>query len=164
MDPITFSTGYIPGLIGRVTELHSTYYHHHWGFGQFFEVKVATGLSAFLERYDPQRDGFWTVSVTDRVEGAIAIDSTDADGKGAYLRYFIVSDMLRGQGIGNQLITTAIDFCRTHHYQRVYLWTFDGLNPARHLYEKMGFVLVEQFQGNQWGKTVSEQRFELILD
>jgi hypothetical protein len=34
--------GYVPGGIGRVTELHATYYHQEWGFGLFFEAKVAT--------------------------------------------------------------------------------------------------------------------------
>lgn len=164
MSNIEIKDGYVPGSIGRIAELHGTYYHKHWGFGLFFEAKVATGLSIFLERYEKNRDGFWTVSVGERVEGAIAIDGIDAEGKGAHLRYFIVSNVLRGKGVGGQLINTAINFCRNKNYQRIYLWTFEGLDAARHLYEKMGFVLVEQFQGMQWGKQVNEQRFELELE
>jgi hypothetical protein len=45
----------------------------------------------------------------------------------------------------------------------VYLWTFEGLPVARHLYEKFGFKLVEQFDGMQWGTKVIEQKFELTL-
>jgi len=45
----------------------------------------------------------------------------------------------------------------------VYLWTFKGLNAAKHLYEKNGFKLVKQFKGMQWGTEVNEQRFELSL-
>ena len=52
--------GYVPGSIGRVAELNGAYYHDNWGFGLFFEAKVATDLSAFLLRYDEKRDGFWT--------------------------------------------------------------------------------------------------------
>lgn len=164
MSTIEIASGYIPGSIGRVAELHGTYYHRHWGFGLFFEAKVASGLSAFLEKYDERRDGFWTVSIAGRVEGAIAIDGADVDGKGAHLRYFIVSDALRGKGVGNQLVNTAVGFCRSRGYKQVYLWTFEGLDAARHLYEKVGFVLVEQFWGTQWGKAVNEQRFELQID
>ena len=164
MSDIEFKAGYIPGSVGRVAELHGIYYHQHWGFGLFFEAKVATGLAAFLERYDANRDGFWTVSVDGRVEGAIAIDGIDADGKGAHLRYFIVSDVLRSKGIGKQLINTAIDFCRRRKYKRVYLNTFVGLSAARHLYEKVGFVLIEQVSGTQWGQEVDEQCFELVLN
>jgi GNAT superfamily N-acetyltransferase len=57
----------------------------------------------------------------------------------------------------------AIDFCRERRYKKVYLWTFAGLDAARHLYEKCGFELVEQSAGNQWGTEVEEQRFELTL-
>ena len=79
------------------------------------------------------------------------------------MRWFIMSDALRGKGAGNQLMDAAMDFCRSRGYKRVYLWTFEGLNPARHLYEKNGFRLVEQHKGNQWGREVNEQRFELEL-
>jgi len=152
--------GYRPGAIGRVAQLHGEYYHRHWGFGLFFEAKVATELSAFLSRYDDTRDGFWAVAAGDRVEGAIVIDGRDAEREGAHLRWFIVSDGLRGRGAGNRLMETAMDFCRRKGYPGVYLWTFEGLSAAHHLYEKHGFVLVEQRPGAQWGVTVNEQRFE----
>ena len=35
-------SGYIPGAIGRVAELHGRYYHEYWSFDLFFESKVAT--------------------------------------------------------------------------------------------------------------------------
>jgi len=48
--------GYIPGAIGRIVELHAIYYHKNWGFGQFFEAKVAGEMSEFIERYSgPQK-------------------------------------------------------------------------------------------------------------
>ena len=98
-----------------------------------------------------------------RVEGGIAIDGAHVSQAGAHLRWFILSDALRGQGVGNQLINAAMDFCRNNKYPRVYLWTFAGLHAARHLYERAGFSLVEQHRGAQWGTEVEEQRFELHL-
>jgi hypothetical protein len=56
---IKIESGYVPGSIGRISELHGTYYHEHWGFGVYFEAKVATELSEFLRRYDGNRDGIW---------------------------------------------------------------------------------------------------------
>lgn len=150
---------YRPGAIGRVAQLHGEYYHRHWEFGLFFEAKVATELSAFLIRYDKVRDGFWTVAVEDRLEGAIVIDGRDAERDGAHLRWFIVSERLRGRGAGSCLMETAMDFCRWKGYHKVYLWTFEGLAAARHLYEKHGFALAEERPGAQWGVTVNEQRF-----
>jgi hypothetical protein len=50
-------SGYVPGSIGRISELHNTYYHDHWRFGVYFEAKVAAELSEFLTRFDEKRDG-----------------------------------------------------------------------------------------------------------
>ena len=150
----TLVTGYLPGSIGRVSELHGVYYHEHAGFGRYFEAKVASELSEFLGRYDETRDGLWLVLADGSVEGSIAIDSIDMTTEGAHLRWFIMSDRLRGSGFGNMLLTTAVDFCRARQYPRVYLWTFEGLNAARHLYATHGFQLVRQQRGTQWGPEV----------
>jgi GNAT superfamily N-acetyltransferase len=155
--------GYVPGAIGRIVELHASYYYPHAGFGLFFEGKVARELSEFLSRYNEKRDGLWLAIADGRVEGSIVIDGLHADEEGAHLRWFIVSDCLRGNGLGNALLATALDFCRSRRYERVHLWTFEGLHAARHLYEKYGFQLTEQKRGEQWGVEVNEQRFDLRL-
>lgn len=160
MMDFNIAEGYRPGAIGRVAALHGEYYHRHWGFGLFFEAKVATELAAFFQRYDDQRDGFWALVDNQRVEGAIVIDGREAAGAGAHLRWFIVSDRLRGRGAGRGLMAAAMDFCRRKHYPLIYLWTFEGLGAARHLYEKHGFALVRESPGDGWGVTVNEQRFE----
>lgn len=152
---------YVPGAIGRIAELHAVYYSREWGFGPFFEAKVATELSAFVGRFDEQKDGLWTACCQDRVEGAIAIDGIDTAAAGAHLRWYILSPRLTGQGIGGRLLRKALQFCRSKHYPRVYLWTFKGLNAARHLYEKNGFTLVDEQEGRQWGTPVIEQKFLL---
>ena len=163
MQDVEIVRGYTPGAIGRVAELNGTYYHDHWGFGLYFEAKVASDLSEFLLRYDESRDGFWTAQVEGRVEGHVTIDGSQTESEGARLRYFILSDALRGKGAGSRLMDTAMAFCREAGHERVYLWTFEGLLPARHLYEKAGFRLVEERVGSQWGREVNEQQFELIL-
>mgnify|MGYP001825856279 CR=1 FL=1 len=155
----SINSGYVPGAIGRITELHAAYYQRHWGFGPFFEAKVATELSGFIGRFDEQKDGFWTVCADNRVQGSIVIDGIKSDAEGAHLRWYIVSGAIHGQGIGRQLISSAMDFCRIRQYSQVYLWTFAGLGAARHLYEKNGFKLVHEQQGSQWGTTVTEQKY-----
>ncbi len=155
--------GYIPGLIGSVAALHAEYYASHWNFGHFFEAKVATELSSFINRYDPNQDRIWSLTLDGTIEGSITIEGPSESSSMAHLRWFIVSDKLRGQGAGNHLMTQAIAFCKEANFDSVYLWTFQGLAPARHLYEKFGFQLTESQAGKQWGSLVTEQRFELIL-
>lgn len=155
--------GYVPGAIGRIAELHATYYANHWNFGLFFEAKVATEMSQFLSRFDDKHDGFWTTCLDGRVEGCIAIDGIKAESEGAHLRWFIISARLRGRGFGHTLMRTAVDYCKMKKFSAVYLWTFEGLDAARHLYEKFGFSLIEKHTGTQWGTPVNEQKFVLHL-
>lgn len=155
--------GYRPGAIGRVAEMHAEYYARHWNFGPFFEAKVATELADFMIRYDTDRDAFWSVVENDRIEGSITIDGIHAHDEGAHLRWFIMSDVIRGEGFGNRLLHDAISFCKKQHYPRVYLWTFSGLHAARKLYEKFGFMLVHEEPGTQWGTASIEQKFILKI-
>jgi GNAT superfamily N-acetyltransferase len=120
-------------------------------------------MSEFIARYDENRDGIWCATVNDRIEASITVDGFDAENAGVHLRWFVCSDMVRGEGVGGRLMTEALRLCRDRRYSCVYLWTFRGLESARHLYEKAGFSLVETRLGKQWGTQVDEQHYELQL-
>ncbi|MBI9077480.1 MAG: GNAT family N-acetyltransferase [Desulfatibacillum sp.] len=156
-------TTYVSGAIGRVTEMHARYYSKQWGFGLYFEAKVASELAEFLTRFHPGQDFFKVALTQGRVHGSIAIDGIHANDQGAHLRWFITSSALRGTGTGNRLLQDAVDFCRHKEYKKIYLWTFEGLELARHLYEKFGFRIAEELPGEQWGVRVREQKFVLDL-
>jgi len=155
--------GYIPGAIGKITELHAIYYHKHWDFGLFFESKIATELSEFLHRYHEATDGLWLARRDGEIVGSVVIDGVGAESKGGHLRWFVVDLEYQGQGVGRRLIDEAMQFCRHAGFNRVYLWTFAGLDAARHLYEQHGFTLSKEQEGRQWGLTVREQLFEALL-
>jgi GNAT superfamily N-acetyltransferase len=159
---LSLHRGYLPGCIGRITELHARFYAAHVGFGVYFESRVARELAAFCERHDEGRDGLWLALLDGQIEGAIAIDGEHAQTEGAHLRWFITSDRLRGSGAGRRLIEEALAFCDVRGYRKTWLWTFNGLHAARHLYEQHGFRLVQQQPGGQWGREVLEQRFERL--
>ncbi len=153
--------GYLPGCIGRVAEMHATYYATTAGFGAPFEAKVACELAEFCLRYVEGRDGLWLANENGVIHGSIAIDGSCYQESGAHLRWFIASAESRGKGVGSRLLSAAMSFCRAQSYRKVYLWTFDELQAARHLYEKYGFKLVRTQRGSQWGKEVNEQLFTI---
>ena len=155
--------GYYPGVIGKITELHGVYYNENWGFDVTFETQVGGELSEFVGRFDENRDGLWVASKDKMFAGAIAIDGSDVSGAGARLRWFIVDPRLQGHGIGKDLISRAIAFCRKREFPRVFLWTFKGLEGARKLYETAGFQLCEESEIDQWGQTILEQKYELQI-
>jgi len=150
--------GYLPGAIGAIAALHAAFYAREHGFGIFFEAKVAADCAEFCARFDPARDGLWLLVDAGRILGSIAIDGAGAGG--AHLRWFISADEVRGRGLGGRMLEAAMAFCRRAGHGGVYLTTFAGLDAARALYEKQGFRLVSEAQGETWGTTVREQRFE----
>lgn len=151
--------GYEPGCIGRLTELHARYYATQAGFGAAFEAKVAREMAEFIDGFDPAGDGLWTARVDGRIHGSVAISGPHGEEPMGHLRWFITSDTLRGRGAGSRLLAQALAHCDTKAFPGVYLWTFQGLDAARHLYERHGFVLELQQPGSQWGTRVIEQRF-----
>lgn len=156
---ITIERGYRPGTLARCAEMHASYYARAAGFGRSFEALVASGLAAFAERLDRSCNGLWAALKGERVVGTVVIDGEDLGSGLGHLRWFIVDDEARGQGAGRALLAEAIAFCDRQGFGETHLWTFRGLDAARHLYEAHGFVLAEERVGAQWGVEVMEQRF-----
>lgn len=158
-DPVALHEGYTPGLCGRITEMHARYYSQLTGFGLPFETLVAGGMAEFLSRLGSPQNSTWCVEQAGQILGGVSIDGEDLGGNVAHLRWFIIDDTLRGRGMGQQLMLAAMQFCRERGFDEVHLWTFRGLDAARALYERHGFVLVDEWQGDQYGKAVKEQKF-----
>lgn len=152
-------SGYIPGLLGRMVELHGAYYSREVSFGFEFETLVARDLAEFLGRLDRPMNATWYALQNRRIAGGISIDGEDISPGIGHMRWFIVEDAVRGSGLGKRLMDVAMAFVRNQGFRETHLWTFAGLDAARSLYEKHGFVLVEEKPGRKWGKEVLEQKF-----
>jgi GNAT superfamily N-acetyltransferase len=139
--------------------MHAAYYNALVGFGLEFESKVATELADFLARLDAPENQIWFVQNQGRIAASIVIDGQDLGGNCGHLRWFIVDDSLRGTGMGGALLQAAVKFCDDRGFRQTHLWTFKGLDAARSLYERNGFVLAEEASGRQWGAEVLEQKF-----
>ncbi len=164
MSDLKVKEGYLPGVVTQCLELHIDYYSKHWNFGEPFERKVKREMTAFFDVYQKGRDLFISIIGEDgQVEGTIAIDGHDAKKKGAHLRWFITSPKTKGSGAGNLLMGKVVEFCKERGYPLIYLTTFKGLEPARHLYEKFGFLLVREEEEDQWEGGVIEQLYRLTL-
>ncbi len=152
-------SGYVPGLIGATVALHGQYYAKHHKFGADFEAVVASGLAEFMPRVDRPMNRCWYVSAEGQILATISIDGEDLGGDLGHLRWFIVSPEAQGRGLGKRLLEQALSFCDAQGFAETHLWTFKGLDAARKLYEDAGFVLTEEYEGNQWGTVVTEQKF-----
>ena len=150
---------YQTGLIGKVTGMHASFYSRNYGFGAVFERKVASEMSEFMGRIDRPVNTTFSAYRGDQLFGSVSIDGEDLGGKTAHLRWFIVSPNARGLGVGKLLMRKTTEFVDRHGFQLTRLWTFKGLDAARHLYESAGYTLAEEKPGTQWGTQVVEQEF-----
>lgn len=155
--------GYFPGAIGGITMLHATYYKAHWGLDHTFEAEVSRELGEFIVNFDPAQDGLWCAVVGEDLIGSIAIVGQRAHPGEARLRWYIVDPRFHRMGIGRTLIERAVAFCGKAGFDRVSLWTFEGLERAQSIYQKNGFRLAETREVPQWGGIITEQRFELEI-
>ena len=156
-------TDYRPGGLGKVVELHGRYYGAEWNFDLAFEADIASDLAGFLTRLDPARDGFWLAWLDGAMAGSITIDSFGDDANSAHLRWFITEPGITGKGIGAKLMDAAMGFCQERDYARVWLTTFAGLDAARKLYDRHGFVEIDSFEKTDWDFPITMQTLECAL-
>lgn len=156
--PITMTTGYRSGLIGEIAAAHARYYAEQWGFGVYFEAKVAADCAGFMERAGPD-DLILSAWEGDTFAGSLIVDGHDpeADLGQAHLRWFIVTRS--GRGLGATMMAQAIAWLDTRGVT-CFLTTFRGLDAARRLYERHGFTLTDETETKTWGTSVLGQRFD----
>jgi ribosomal protein S18 acetylase RimI-like enzyme len=65
--------------------------------------------------------------------------STALGGRVALLEDMVVNPTYRGQGIGSQLLTYAVEFARTQQILRITLLTDHDNVTAQHFYQQHGF-------------------------
>ena len=149
-----------PGDIGAIIHLHGILYAREYGFDHSFEPYVAVPLAEFVKNQS-HRERIWIVEKQGRVMGSIAI--VQFSKTRAQLRWLILHPEVRGQGIGTTLVEEAVNFCRISGYISVFLWTIDFLGAALKLYMAAGFELTETNTHPVWGRTLTEEKYELKL-
>jgi len=160
---LTIHENWAPGIVGDIAALHARVYAASHGFGRAFETTVATGLGEMLGYLDPARDFFRAVESEGRFRGSIALDASAADGT-ARLRYFILDDALRGQGIGKGWMEALMGHARATRLTYIHLWTLTGLDAATALYVRAGFVLEEERDATPlFGAPGTARRFGVTL-
>jgi ribosomal protein S18 acetylase RimI-like enzyme len=150
-----------PGDIGYLTHLHGITYAKEYGYDQTFEAYVADGLAKFIRSFSPDKDRIWLAETNDQIIGSIAIvGHSKAE---AQLRWFFVHPGYRAVGMGRKLLNEALHFCKKRKYRTVFLWTTSELITAQHLYIGAGFQRTRKKTHQIWGKTITEERYDLDL-
>ena len=147
-DKITIRT-YRPGDPSLVCYFQYKLYEEQFHFNGYYEKEMLGGMAELYD--DLEGSQMWIAELDGKIAGDIAVVKISADS--AKLRWFGVALNLQGQGIGNLLLKTALDFCREKGYTHLTLSTLDILKSARHLYGKFGFRKTKSEFFNEWDET-----------
>ncbi len=111
-------------------------------------------LELVAKRYAQDRSGFWVAEREASLLGTVAVRPKDAIT--CELKRLYVNPSARGHGIGQLLYVHAETFARSAGYEKMWLDSSRRFTKARRLYERNGFVLVEELD-NDWEDNVYEK-------
>jgi N-acetylglutamate synthase-like GNAT family acetyltransferase len=150
-----------PGDIGYLIYLHGILYAKEYGWDYTFEGYVAESLTKSIPSLDEGKGCLWIAEIEGKTTGSIGI--VRYSNSEAQLRWFLVHPDQRGRGLGRELLKRALKFSRDRGFKSVFLWTVSDLKTATHLYEEAGFRKTEEKTHQIWGKTITEERYQLSL-
>jgi GNAT superfamily N-acetyltransferase len=96
--------------------------------------------AAFEEPAWRARSASMAYATRDGVPAGIAGAMREPESESTLLVAMWVAPEHRGAGVGEALVAWVVDRARERGHERVWLWYTDGNDPARRLYERIGFV------------------------
>jgi DNA-binding MarR family transcriptional regulator/GNAT superfamily N-acetyltransferase len=150
-----------PGDFGWVVERNGALYAAEYGFDSSYEALVAQIVADYLDKHDPDRERAWIAELDGERVGAIfCVRKDDTTAK---LRLLHVEPSARGAGVGTVLVDECIRYARSVGYRAMELWTVSLLAPARRIYQRAGFTLVEEDTAQRFGRELTGQTWRLDL-
>ncbi len=160
LNDIKIRTDIRPGDLGFVMYRHGKLYSEEYNYGIAFETYVGAGLYEFYKSYNPELDRAWICEHDNQLVGFILL--MHRENESAQLRYFYLEPHIRGIGLGNQLMQLFMDFLNDKGYKHAFLWTTHELVSAAFLYKRYGFTLSDEKQSTDFGKQLTEQRYDWV--
>lgn len=149
------------GDLGYLTYLHAKIYKEECGYDLEFEGYVSKTFYDFTQRYAPERDRFFLAEKDGKMIGSIAIlGHSDTE---AQLRWFLILPEYRGIGLGKELFSRAMDYCRDAKFKHIWLLTTSDQEKASTIYIREGFCVTEDTSVEMWGRELVEKKLELFL-
>jgi GNAT superfamily N-acetyltransferase len=149
------------GDLGWIVHRHGKLYADEYGWDITFEAAVAEIAAGFIRNFDPRCERCFIAEIDGRIAGSATVVKLDP--ATAKLRMVYVEPWARGHGVGRKLVDACMDFTRSAGYINMKLWTNDVLLPARRLYERLGFVMIDSKPHHSFGVDLVGETWERVL-
>jgi putative acetyltransferase len=118
--------------------------------------------------YQQHRAQYWVLWEPEKQRivgggGYSQLTGTSASDRICELQKLYFKPSARGQGWGSKLLLMVIEAARKDDYQEMYLETVPMMQPAIHLYEKLGFQHLATHRGNTGHHERCQVRMSLDL-
>ncbi len=151
-----------PGDAEGIIDLHDRIYSAGYGLDQRSRAYVTESVQRARARGWPEREGgVWLIERDGELQGTLAL--TLESYRVGQVHWFVLVPDLRGRGLGRALIAELVAEARDAGLERVELETFSALTAAARIYREVGFRVVWEREGDQWGPLVRFQGYELDL-
>lgn len=102
-----------------------------------------------FQLFNKDKSVLWVAEEEDTIIGCCGIYPTEGLPRDyAELVKFYISSHVRGKGIGKQLITRSIESAENFGYTTIYIESMPEFSGAVTMYEKNGFIHIQQPLGN----------------
>jgi DNA-binding MarR family transcriptional regulator/GNAT superfamily N-acetyltransferase len=149
------------GDMGWVVHRQGVVYAEEFGYDHRFEALVSRIVADYVENHLPGLEEAWIAEVDGAVAGSIFC--VRKDDVTAQLRLLFVEPWARGLGVGGKLVRQCLRFAIDAGYREMVLWTNKDLHAARRLYERAGFQLVSEEEGERFGGPQTFQNWHVRL-
>ena len=97
-----------PGDAGYIAYRHCVTYEKEYGLGGTYEQYVLDSPVKYIE--NRSEGEIWVAEYNGQIVGSIGIVGTDKNT--VQLRWFLIEPEFHGMGLGRQLMTKAVDYCK----------------------------------------------------
>jgi GNAT superfamily N-acetyltransferase len=159
---VQIRSGGSAGDVNELVRINGEVFESEFGVEPSFASDMAVQLAELRRSGWPGfGEGLWMAELDGDVVGGVTL--RDLGGGLARLGHLVLESGARGSGAGRRLVEEVLAAARAAHYERIELFTFSELGPARELYRRAGFEMTNSERTVRWGRELDWERWELAL-
>ena len=147
-----------PEIIDFLIESHKSIFSKEFHFNEVFFEMVTKTITEFGIEFNAEKD-FTLIAYVDG-EKMGSISGIGRENGNVQLRFYFLHEGARGMKLGKKLFVAAMDKCKEMGYNHIFFHTFNKLEVARAMYEKLGFVIT----GSESSEEITQGAVEEIWE